>query len=46
MSADAKFDFSQVPKFAPIKKKEYRSAIKEVETVSSNLTDSSELDLK
>ena len=49
MSADAKFDFSQVPKFAPIKKNESRATIKETEnelSVSSKLTDSSELDDK
>jgi len=49
MSADSKFDFSQVPKFAPIKKNESRATIKETEnelSVSSKLTDSSELDEK
>ena len=49
MSADSKFDFSQVPKFAPIVKNKAKATIKETEnelSVSSQLTDSSELEDK
>lgn len=49
MSADSKFDFSQVPKFAPIVKNKAKATINETEnelSVSSKLTDSSELEDK